>query len=411
MAGRATVAQRRTSAETTEVLLDAALRNMAEEGVDRSTLPQVAKRAGTSIGPLYSRFDNTDDLVAALWTAELRDHLQRLFGHVAAWLVDADADADAGAWLERELTRPSAHSQALLEVLATVRRYPYSGDMVVADATAAHRRFMATAHPLAEATAGYALGAVCGALFLHPLLAPRARATPSDLLRVLRVLTATRPVADVTTDLVFGVPMPTITGGDEVADLFMNAALEVIGRGGYEHASSTRIARAAGLSASRVYAHFESKDQLAAQALSMIVDQVVGANALAFVGVDESTYRQMVLAAGRALCDPAAAPVRRLRMECALAARHHSKIHADTRRAFDRAERSVAETFRAAAPAGNEGALDAARTLWHLVRNFGFGILPIHEATGALRPDLDLAPLATALPEVYRIVVLEPLGL
>lgn len=409
MAARAPTEHRRTSAETTAVLLDAALHSVAEEGVDRSTLPHVAKRAGTSIGPLYSRFDNTDDLVAALWTTELRDHLQELFSRVAAWLVDADADAEA--WLEREISRPSARSEALLEVIATVRRYPYSGDIVVADATAAHREFMAAALPIPEVTAGYALGAVCGAMFLHPLLAPKARSAPADLLRVVRDLTEARPAVDSTTDLVFTMPVPTIAGGDEVADIFMNAALEVIGRGGYEHASSTRIARAAGLSASRVYAHFESKDQLAARALSTIVDQVVGANALAFVGVDEATYRQMVVASGRALCDPTAIPVRRLRLECALAARHHPGIHADTRRAFDRAERSVTETFRAASPSGSDDALHAARTLWHLVRNFGFGILPLHEATGALRPDLDLAPLATALPVIYRTYVLDPLGL
>lgn len=409
MAGSASTVQRRTSAETTGVILDAALHSVAQEGVDRSTLPVVAKRAGTSIGPLYSRFDNTDDLLAALWTTELRGHLHTLFGHVGSWL--RGDDATSGAWLERELTRPSPRSQALLETMATVRRYPYSGDAVVADATAAHRAFMAAVDPIPEATAGYALAAVCGALLLHPLLAPKARTEPADLLRIVRLLVAERAVADVETDLVVTLTSPRITGGGEVPDLFLNAALEVIGRGGFEHASSTRIARAAGLSASRVYAFFESKDALAAQALSAIVDQVVGVNALAFVGVDEATYRRMVLAAGRALCDPAAIPVRRLRMECVLAARHHPAIHADTRRAFDRAERTVAETFRRAAPSGSDAALHSSRGLWHLVRNFGFGIPPIHEATGALRADLDLAPLATALPDVYRIVVLEPLGL
>jgi len=409
MTGQAPPKIRRTSAETTELLLDAALQGVAEDGVDRSTLPVVAKRAGTSIGPLYSRFDNTDDLLAALWTAELRDHLLALFEHVAAWLVSGDAAA--GTWLEREVTQPSTHSQALLETLAAVRRYPYSGDTVVRDATTAHRAFMEAVRPIPEVTAGYALAAVCGALFLHPLLSSEARTDTTDFLRIIRVLVTERPIADVTTDLVVTLPMPVVTGGDEVPDLFLNAALEVIGRGGYEHASSTRIARAAGLSASRVYAFFESKDQLAAQALHTIVDQVVGANALAFVGVDESTYRQMVLAAGRALCDPAATPVRRLRMECVLAARHHPEIHADTRRAFDRAERMVAETFRRVAPDGSDDALHSVRSLWHLVRNFGFGILPVHEASGALRPDLDLVPLAAALPEVYRVCVLDPLGL
>lgn len=250
MAGQPPTASRRSSAETTELLLDAALHSVAAEGSDRSTLPVVAKRAGTSIGPLYSRFDNTDDLLAALWTAGLRDHLHTSFTNVAAWLTVGDEDARS--WLDREITRPSTRSQALIETLATVRRYPYSGDTVVADASAAHRAFVQAVRPIPEVTAGYALAAVFGAMFLHPLLAPKARTDAAELLRIVRLLVAERPRADVVTDLVVTVPVPTVTGSGEVPDLFLNAALEVIGRGGYEHASSTRIARAAGLSASRV---------------------------------------------------------------------------------------------------------------------------------------------------------------
>jgi len=167
----------------------------------------------------------------------------------------------------------------------------------------------------------------------------------------------------------------------------------VIARGGFEHASSNRIARAAGLSVSRVYRHFDSKHDLAAQALTATIDRIVGDNALAFVGVDRATYEQMVLAAGRALCDPAAVPVRRLRLECVLAARHHPEIHAEVRRAFDRAERTVTDRFRTLAPTGSDDALDSARSVWHLVRNFGFGVLALDEAAHVLTPALDVPPV------------------
>lgn len=260
------------------------------------------------------------------------------------------------------------------------------------------------------AAAGYVLGTLSGNVLLRPLLSPRARSDPDRLLRVARDLAHHAEHRDITTDLRLTLSMPAITGNGAVPDAFLNAALEVIARGGFEHASSNRIARAAGLSVSRVYRHFDSKHDLAARALTATIDRIVGDNALAFVGVDRATYEQMVLAAGRALCDPASVPVRRLRLECVLAARHHPEIHAEVRRAFDRAERTVTDRFRALAPSGSDDARDSARSVWHLVRNFGFGVLAIDEATRALGPELDVTPLAVALPCVYEQHITAPLG-
>lgn len=399
---------RRSGSQTTAAILEAALAAFAEDGVDRSTLPRVAERAGTSIGPLYSRFDGTDDLLGALWGPHLRSTLDRFLEQVAAWIVTGAPDATDA--LRREVARPSVATQATLEALAAVRRYPYSGEAVVAEATAAYAAFLDAVDPVPPAAAGYALGSLFGHVLLRPLLSPRARSDPDRLLRVARDLARHGEVRAITTDLHLTLPMPVIEGTDDVADAFLNAALQVIARGGFEHASSNRIARAAGLSVSRVYRHFDSKHDLAAQALTATIDRIVGDNALAFVGVDRATYEQMVLAAGRALCDPAAVPVRRLRLECVLAARHHPEIHAEVRRAFDRAERTVTDRFRTLAPTGSDDALDSARSVWHLVRNFGFGVLALDEAAHVLTPALDVTPLAVALPRVYEEHVAGPLA-
>ncbi len=400
--------RRRSGADTTARIHTAALAAFAEEGVDRATLPRVAERTGTSIGPLYSRFDGTDDLLGAVWATDLRPALDRLLGLVAAWTTTGDPGA--GAALQRDLARPPVAVQALLEAFAAVRRYPYSGEAITADATAAYRAYLDAVAPVPPVVAGYVLASLFGHVLLRPLLSPRARSDPARLLAVARDLARHAEPRPVHTDLEFTLPMPVISGAGEVPDVFLNAALEVIARGGFEHASSNRIARAAGLSVSRVYRHFESKHDLAAQALTATIDQIVGGNAIAFVGVDRATYEQMVLANGRALCHPAAAPVRRLRLECVLAARHHPEIHASVRRAFDRAEQAVADRFRDLAPRSSDDAQVSARTVWHLVRNFGFGVLPLDEATGVLDPGLDITPLAVALPRVYRDHVLGPLG-
>jgi len=399
--------RRRTGAATTARIHSAAIETFAAEGVDRATLPRVAERTGTSIGPLYSRFDGTDDLLGAVWAADLRPALERLLGLVAAWT--ATGDPDAGAALQRDLARPPVVVQAMLEALAAVRRHPYSGEAITADTTAAYRAYLDAIAPVPPVVAGYVLSSLCGHVLLRPLLSPRARSDPERLLRVVRDLARHAEGRPIHTDVHLTLPMPVISGAGDVPDTFLNAALEVIARGGFDHASSNRIARAAGLSVSQVYRHFDSKHDLAAQALTATIDQIVGANAIAFIGVDRATYEQMVLAAGRALSDPAAAPVRRLRLECVLAARHHPEIHARVRRAFDRAEQTVTDRFRDLAPHGSDEALASARTVWHLVRNFGFGVLPLDEGAAILDPALDITPLAVALPRVYQDHVLSPL--
>lgn len=388
---------------------EAAVRTIAEVGVDGAALPKVAEHAGLSIGPLYSRFDNTDDLLSAVWTADLRDHFAALLDQVA--LLIAGAPSESLKLLELELSHPTTMTSATLEALATTRRYPYAGDHIRSDAKAMYAEYLEQVAPVPPVLAGYALSSVLGAMFLHPVLAPEARTRPSDLLGIIRSLTERRAVEPVSTELTITMPMPVIASGSAVPDAFLNASLEVIARGGFEHASASRIARAAGLPASRVYSFFASKHDLAARALGSIIDRIVGAQALVFIGLDRATYRQMVVASGRALCESGSLPVRRLRLECLLAARHHLDISETAREEFARAETSVSDLVHRFAPTVAPDGLRSAQCMWHLVRNFGFGVIVLDEAVPVLSADLDLAPLAVAMPQIYQDFIAGPIGI
>jgi AcrR family transcriptional regulator len=400
---------RRSGRDTASLIHRAAVLTIAELGVDGAALPRVAERAGLSIGPLYSRFDNTDDLLSAVWSTELRDHFSTLTDAVSRWINGAPTDPNG--LLITEMSEPSATTAATLEALAAARRYPYAGDQIRSDAAAAYASFLGSVAPVPPVLAGYSLASILGSMLLHPVLAPTARTRTADLLDIIRSLTEPRPVEDVQTDLTFPMPMPVISSGATIPDTFLNATLDVIARGGFEHASTSRIARAAGLPASRVYAHFESKHQLAAQALGSIIDRIVGAAALAFVGADRGTYQQMVIASGRGLCDPGSLAVRRLRLECLLAARHHHDIEETARDGFDRAEHAVVDLVHRFAPTGGHEMVHSAQTMWHLVRNFGFGVIVLDEAASVLGPDLDLLPLAMSMPQLYHEYIAGPVGI
>ena len=61
---------RRTKEEalkTREALLDAALQVFSVKGVSRTTLANIAKKAGVTRGAIYWHFKNKEDLLGALW--------------------------------------------------------------------------------------------------------------------------------------------------------------------------------------------------------------------------------------------------------------------------------------------------------------------------------------------------------
>jgi AcrR family transcriptional regulator len=55
-------------------ILDAALTCFVEKGLVATTIEEIRRSAGASIGSLYHHFDSKDDLAAALYVEGLRDY-------------------------------------------------------------------------------------------------------------------------------------------------------------------------------------------------------------------------------------------------------------------------------------------------------------------------------------------------
>lgn len=387
---------------TLDRILDAGIAVLAEQGVDACSLPRVAERAGLTTGPLYSRFDGHDDLLAALWEARLATVLDRFLDACGGWLAGTATEADPG--FVAALDRPTEADRALVELLAGIRRYPYAAEQVRADASTAYTRYLAATAPIAPVLAGYAAATGLGRILLAPLLDRSSRGTAVEVLTILRDLAHTDGPEPVDPGYTVTHALPVVEAGDPVTDGFLNAALRVIARGGYDRASASRIAREAGLSVSRAYAVFTSKQELAARALSAILEEIANRQAR-FVGVDRESYQGLVLASGRALCDPASLPVRRLQLECVLAGRHHEELRTPLRGAFDGARRELEHRVREAATAPrtpDTSAVEGANAMWHVLRDFGFGVLVLEEAVGVLSDPPPFGPLAVGLPQIYE---------
>src|SRR5262245_20456118 len=87
-------------------ILEAALREVDGVGVDGLAMTAVARRAGLTTGALYSRYESTGEVAAALWTTVVSEqHFALLDGAVESLVNDnrsipLDAVAD-------ELSTPS----------------------------------------------------------------------------------------------------------------------------------------------------------------------------------------------------------------------------------------------------------------------------------------------------------------
>jgi AcrR family transcriptional regulator len=87
-------ARERSKAETREALVQAAMAEFAERGLDAPSLDAICARAGFTRGAFYVHFEGREDLVAAV--------MQRALGAFFDAIIAADAQADD---LERTVRR------------------------------------------------------------------------------------------------------------------------------------------------------------------------------------------------------------------------------------------------------------------------------------------------------------------
>jgi len=71
-------------ADRKQEILDAALRGFAEKGLAGTTVAEVRKRSGASVGSIYHHFGDKEGIAAALYVSTLRDYQDGLLAVLAA---------------------------------------------------------------------------------------------------------------------------------------------------------------------------------------------------------------------------------------------------------------------------------------------------------------------------------------
>lgn len=322
-----------------ERILDAALREIYDVGVDALGMTAVARRAGLTTGALYGRYENGSELAAAVWTARARDrHFALLDGAIAA-LVDGN-DTVALDGLLRELTSPRKETIVALELLASARRIDELEEVVLADV----RQWIAdwgagarTHRRRRRAQVVYTLGTIWG-VFLHT--APgRLRLDWNPLLRRLAWSFAQPHTGPTERLVVADVKSVHAQTGDPVEDALVDAVAAIVARVGMERATGSRIARRAGLTSGAIYGRYATKEDLLQHAIEILLAQrfTDDLTSIDEVLVDDDPARASARLFAGYLSQPRR-DWRLFRIESYLVARHQPRVAASLHRVQEAAK-------------------------------------------------------------------------
>jgi AcrR family transcriptional regulator len=341
----------KSTQQNDERILDAALREIYDVGVDALAMTAVARRAGLTTGALYGRYENGNELAAAVWTARARDRHFALLDAAIAALVDGN-DTVALDGLLRELTSPRKETIVALELLASARRIDELEEVVLTDV----RQWIAgwgagarTRQRRRRAQVVYTLGTIWG-IFLHA--APgRLRLDWNPLLRRLAWSYA-QPHAGPTERLVVAeVESVHAHTGDPVEDALVDAVAAIVARVGMERATGSRIARRAGLTSGAIYGRYETKEDLLQHAIEILLAQRFTDDLASIdeVLADDDPARASARTFAGYLSQPRR-DWRLFRIESYLAARHQPRVAASLHRVQEAAKDDYLSAIGARSP-------------------------------------------------------------
>jgi len=331
-----------TQKRNAEKLLDAMVADCAAHGLDDMRSGRVAQRAGLTTGSLYSRYENNDEMLVAMWMERVREPF---LAHVANTVQFVRGTLPRDHAVRRDIEQPSELLTLGAEFVVLASRNDTVGEVVIHDLVAtmsAHgitdkcdRLSGAIGMAAASAAVGTALRAIVtggNPGWAMALIALRAAAKHAVAL----------PHEPRTDDVT---PLP-INTGNPIRDELMTSAKRVVARVGFKGATITRIARRAGFATSAIYQLWPDKESMLNDAIHEVslLDYSVNSRSKEEattherpdLGFADSWYYGLM-------------PARRVRLnfrlECVIASRHHPTTRAIMLRSNDQMDAILRAAF------------------------------------------------------------------
>lgn len=261
------------TARTTERVYSALLEEIRDRGWDGVVISGIAKRAGVTVGAIYTRAESASELANLLWSDQLVDRFRLMI----QMLVDAARSGSIEEFTAaaRTFDEYSRENSIVFDLAIASLFDDELGEVVQRDITeilTAHIRSgeHGPATPVHSAATTLLL-----CFFMGRALAIRAMGHAHALTRTqLEVIAGYWAAPEKYVDVAEVVPVAFVRREEDSrladASLF-HGVVEVLSRWGYRRATIARIARAAGLSPGAVLASHGTKASLVSAAASALV--------------------------------------------------------------------------------------------------------------------------------------------
>ncbi len=395
--------RRSDAARNDELLLDAGVDLLREKGPDRLGALDLARSAELTTGAVYSRYENTEEILVGLWQHRLSGAMRSFIETALDTLDPGPQRNEAQMVIARALTNPVGPLTPAISLMIAAPRIPELAEVVIPDVTSWLTDLGVEQRPAGPDSDRKLLtvGFVVGCLYFAAV----------DLFEAANwevMKPAAHMVLDNRDEPTWPVPDGelhhdiTIDTGDTTRDALVNGAARVISRGGVERATTQRIARAAGLPTSALFSDYRTRqalfsdvaekllnrlykgargDYLVPSVTTTHTDPFVRSRQDPRVPAYERALQSQAMLANRTLLAVSGRDQRRLRLEFHLAAIHDADIRRALHLADADANSHAADLFKNAFGLD----IDVVRPGVEMLRVLAQGMMLLEECTGLAR--------------------------
>jgi AcrR family transcriptional regulator len=276
MSAPVTPRRRADAARNDEILLDTALELLREKGPDRLSALDLARRAGLTTGAVYARYENNEEILVGLWQNRLIAPLRQFLSDSVKVLTEPEYEAEnPHDPIYATLMEPSPPLLAAISLLIAAPRITELSEVVVPDIREILSE-LGVKEDVNDVRSTLILAAVStglGCLYFAAADMFKMSDWPTirAMMRYVISVESTFPTPPVTPKLPFEYVVET---GDEIRDALVNAATNVIGRSGFDRATTQRVARAAGLPPSALFSEYQNRHALFTDVVAKLLREV-----------------------------------------------------------------------------------------------------------------------------------------
>ena len=334
--------QTETQQRNAELLLDAMVIETDSHGLDYLRSARVAQAVGLTTGALYSRYENADEMLVALWQERVAEpylaHIRDVIRYVRGELPRQHP-------ITHQVLNPSPLLRLGAEFTVVATRNDTIGEVVIpaVQSTLAELGLRDNSDSLEGAIVMIAASAAIGTA-LRSFVTGTNPGWDAALTSLRLAAENVKPLPH--TPLSEDQPPLPINTGNPVRDALLTSAKRVVARVGFKNATITRIARRAGFSTSAIYQLWSDKEAMLDEAIHEVSVLDYSANARAKqsavqlnrgdFGFTDSWYFGL-MPSRRARLD--------FRLECLIASRHNTNTRKELQRIVDQSDAILQASF------------------------------------------------------------------